>query len=145
MAEVVLGVVASGFAVASLALQLVNAIQTLQAFCHSCGESNSNVERIKDHLTTLQAISATVAEACEEDPQIKCAESVINSLSACKARTEKLNDLMRSIGGNIHSGPWVKRWRTVRKVLREKTMQKIENQLRGDVIMLLLSLQPFFQ
>lgn len=144
MAEA-LGVVSSGFAVVSLALQLVDAVQKLQTFWQSFEDGGSNVERIKDHLVTLHAIGAAVAETCQQEPQIGCTESVLKSLLACKARTDKLMHLTRNIGQEKPRGRWNKRWTNLRATLRDKTIRKIENQLNGDVMMLLLALQPFFQ
>ena len=64
MAEV-LGVVSSGFAVASMALQLVTVSQYLYAFWQALEDVDSRVESIKKHLLTLHAIASDVAAICE--------------------------------------------------------------------------------
>jgi hypothetical protein len=144
MAET-LGVVSSSFAVVSLALQLLEAAQQLHIFWQSFEDSGSDVQRIKDHLATLQAVAATIAETCQQEPQIQYAESVISNLLACKARTDKLAHLIRNIVQDRRAGRWEKGWISLRATVKDKTIRKIETQLNGDVMMLLLALQPFFQ
>jgi hypothetical protein len=144
MAEAV-GVVSSGFAVASLAFQLVAVSQNLHTFWQSFEDAGSDVESIKKHLTTLHAISLDVAETCEREPHIQCGESVVKSLEACKKRTEKLTLMVKNVGYDRQSGRWGKTWTTLQATLKEKTILKIERQLGEDVMMLILALQPFFQ
>ena len=144
MAEV-LGVVSGGFAAASLALQLVTVSQNLHTFWQSFEDAGLAVESIKEHLHTLRAISLDVAETCEREPHIQCGESVIKSLQACKLRTEKLTLMVKSVGFERRSGRWGKTLAALRATVKEKTIQKIERQLREDVMMLILALQPFFQ
>lgn len=144
MAEV-LGVVSSGFAVASLALQLVTVSQNLHSLWQSLEDADSNVESIKKHLSTLHAISSDVAATCQHEPYIQCGEAVIKSLEACKARTEKLTLMMTSVGLDRHDSRWGKILAAFRATLREKTIRNIEYQLGEDVMMLILALQPFFQ
>jgi hypothetical protein len=140
-----LGVISSAFAVASLALQLLDTVQQLHTFWQSFEDPGSDVERIKDYLATLHAIAASIAEACQQEPHIQHAESVISSLLACKSRTGKLTHLMRDIGFNKRAGRWEKGWMSLRANLRDKTIRRIESDLYGDVMMLTLALQPFFQ
>lgn len=144
MAET-LGVLSGGFAVVSLALQLLDTAQKLHAFWHSFENAGTDVERIKNHLVTLHAIAASIAETCQQEPQIKCTELVLSSLLACKARTEKLNHLVKNIGSDGRAGRCDKGWTSLRATLKDKTIRKFENQLNGDVMMLLLALQPYFQ
>lgn len=144
MAET-LAVVSGGFAVVSLALQLIEAAQKLHTFWNSFEDAGSDIQRIKDHLTTLHAVATTIAETCQQQPQIKCNESVLSSLTACKASTERLSHLMRNIGKETRAGRWDRGWTKFRATLKDKTIQKIESQLNGDLMMLLLALQPFFQ
>ena len=144
MAEI-LGVVSGGFAVVSLALQLVDATQKLHTFWQSFEDAGSDVERIKDHLTTLHAVAATVAETCQQNPRVQCADSVTACLLACKSRIDKLSLLIQKMKSGKGVGRWEKGLSTLRATLKEKTIRKIEDQLSGDVAMLLLALQPFFQ
>jgi hypothetical protein len=144
MAEA-LSVVSGGFAVVSLALQLLDAAQQLHNFWQSIEESGSDVERIKNHLTTLQAVAATIAETCQQEPQIYYAEAVIRSLLTCKARIEKLTHLTRNIGADGREGRWSKSWTGLRTTIKDKTIRKFEVQLNGDLMVLILALQPFFQ
>lgn len=144
MAET-LAVVSGGFAVVSLALQLIEAAQRLHTFWNSYEDVGSDVQRIKDHLTTLHAVAATIAETCQQHPQIKCNESVQSSMLACKVSTERLSHLTRNIGNQTRPSRWERGLTKFRATLKDKTVQKIESQLNGDVMMLLLALQPFFQ
>ena len=89
MAEA-LSVIYRGFAVVSLALQLLDTAQKLREFWHSFEDAGSEVERIKEHLVTLHAVAATVAEIGKQETQIKCTEVVLSSLLAWRTRTERL-------------------------------------------------------
>jgi hypothetical protein len=144
MAEA-LGVVSGGFAVVSLALQLLDAAQQLHTFWQSFEESHSDVERIKNHLSTLHAVAATIAEICQQEPQIHYADSIISSLFACKETTEKMTHLVRDLGADRRVGRWGKGWTSFRAAIKDKTIRKIETQLNGDVLLLNAALQPFFQ
>lgn len=145
MAEV-LGVVSSGFAVASLALQLVAVSQKLHTFWQSFEDADSRVENIKKHLVTLHAVSSHIAETCEREPHIRCGEWVVKSLEICKSRTEKLTRMVENVASDRRStSRWTKTWVTVRAILKEKPIEKIERQLETDIKILMLTLQPFFQ
>jgi hypothetical protein len=145
MAAEALGVVSGGFAVVSLALQLLDTAQQFHTFWQSFGESGSNVRRIKDHVATLHTITAIIAETCQQNAQLQNAESVINSLFGCKARIDKLAHLTGNIQADRRAGRWEKGWISLRATLKDKTITKIEAELNWDVIMLILALQPFFQ
>jgi hypothetical protein len=143
MGEVVLGVVASGFAVAALSLQLVEVAQSLHTFWDSCGQTNAKVDRIKSHLTLLQAVSCSIIQVCEEKPNIEYGNAVIESLEICKKETEKLCGLV-SINSKGKNGG-LRKWSRLKITLKDKTIDKIESQLSGDIMLLILALQPFYQ
>jgi hypothetical protein len=143
MGEVVLAIVASGFAVASLSLQLVEIAQSLHTFWDSCGQTNAKVDRIKGHLALLQAISASIIQTCKEEPNIEYGNAVIESLAICKKETEKLCGLVSTNSKSRNGG--LKKWSRVKITLKDKTIDKIESQLSGDIMMLILALQPFYQ
>ena len=145
MAEVALGVVSSGFAVASLALQLVETSQNLHAFWQSFESTYSDVEWIKYHLSVLQAISAAVADICKQQSHIPCEVEVARSIQACKARIEKLTLLLPTPGEDKDVKRPKKYWSIFKATLKMKTVKYVESQLRWDVEMLLLALLPFFQ
>lgn len=144
MAEA-LGVISGGFAVVSLALQLFDAAQQLHTFWQSFKESHSDVERIKNHLSTIHAVAATIAEIYQQEPQIHYDESIISSLRACKETTEKMTHLVRDLGADRRVGRWGKGWTSLRATIKDKTIRKFENQLNGDVLFLNAALAPFFQ
>jgi hypothetical protein len=138
MADVTLGVAASGFAVASLAIQLIEVVQGMHTFWHSIKNSASEVEYIRDHLAILRSVLSAILENCEGQPQVSCGEAVVKSLEVCKSRMGKLVKLMPQRDADKH-------WSALRVTVRRKTIQDIESHLRGDVMLLLLTLQPFFQ
>ncbi|KAG4434123.1 hypothetical protein IFR05_010403 [Cadophora sp. M221] len=144
MAEVVFGVVSSGFAVASLAIQLLEVSQKLHTFFDSLGDSSANVERIKDHLQLMQIIPASINDICNEHPNLKCGDAVVKSIALCTKSVCKLHDLTNGLELPKSHGGFHTRWLRVKSTLGERTLQKFEEQLRGDVMMLLLALQPFF-
>jgi hypothetical protein len=141
MAEA-LSVIYRGFAVVPLALQLLDTAQKLHEFWHSFEDAGSDVERIKDHLVTLHAVAATVAEICQQETQIKCTEVVLSSLLAWGTRTKRSTHLMKNIGRDRQAGQWDKGWTSLRSTLKGKTIYKIGRQSSEDVLMLLLELQP---
>ncbi|TVY87209.1 hypothetical protein LAWI1_G008024 [Lachnellula willkommii] len=92
----------------------------------------------------MQTISASIIDIANQEPSIDCGEGVTKSLEICKTRTENLE---KQINSGILDG--VQRqskrgWRSFKATLKDKTIQRIESQLRGDVMMLLVTLQPFF-
>jgi hypothetical protein len=145
MGEVVLGVVSSGFAVASLAIQLVEVSQKIYDFWDSFTEADSNVERIKDNLLLMQIISSSILDICKNQPWLSCGDAVLKSLQCCKARVKKLEDLTQSKDLGVESNFIKRNWSSLKLVFKDKTIEKIQSQLESDVMMLLLTLQPFFQ
>jgi hypothetical protein len=148
MAEV-LGVVAGGFGVASLALQLVQAAQSLQAFWQSFESANAKAKRIQDHLAILIAISSSLVDICKQQPHVTCGDAVIKALAACKERMDKLTDIAERITMVKITPKPIKRWSslksTLKATLEDKTIQNVEDEVSRDVMMLLVALQPFFQ
>ncbi|RFU33075.1 hypothetical protein B7463_g3303, partial [Scytalidium lignicola] len=144
MGEVVLGVVSSGFAVASLAIQLVEASQKLYGLWDSFIEADSSIERIKDHLLVMQIISGSIIGICEDQPRLACGDAVLKSLQCCKARILKLEEVSHCKALGVEPNFMKKNWVNLKLALKDKTIEKIESQLGSNVMMLLLSLQPFF-
>lgn len=144
MADVTLGLVASGFAVGQLALQLLEVAQKAHHFWSSLEGSDTRITSIKDHLLLIQIVSTNIVDICKEEPGVKCGEAVVKSLRACKKRTDCMLNQISSCNNQAH-GIVARNWSRFKQTLKEKTIQGIENQLRGDVMMLLLALQPFFQ
>jgi hypothetical protein len=145
MAEVALGVVASGFAVASLAIQLIESAQKMHTFWQTIEHATSEVEHIKDHLTTLRSISGTILEICEKQPQISCGSAVVKSLEVCKSKMDRLTIVVQDMTLSKDANTSKRHWSTFRATVKKKTIQNIESHLKGDVMLLLLTLQPFFQ
>lgn len=145
MAEVVLGAVANGFAVASLAIQLVEAAQKLHSFWQAFDHANSDVECINEHLATLEIIAAAIVVTCQQAPHIPCGQAVINSLLNCRTRAESLSNLVGGLKLDDNANRPRRFWLAFKTTLKRGAIQDIEIQLRGDVMMLLLAVQPFFQ
>jgi hypothetical protein len=145
MAEVALGVVSSGFAVASLAIQLMEVAQKMHTFWQSIEHATSDIQHIKDHLTILRSISSTILEICKKQPQITCGDAVVKSLEVCKNRMDRLADLVQDLNERKNINLSKGYWSAFKATLKRKTVQEIEAHLRGDVMLLLLTLQPFFQ
>ncbi|TVY28427.1 hypothetical protein LHYA1_G002859 [Lachnellula hyalina] len=144
MADAILGIVAGGIGIASLAIQLVEVAQKLHSFWDTLETANSNIERIKDHLLLMQTISNSIVDIANQEPNINCEESVTRSLDICKIRTRNLE---KQINSGVLNGAGRKSKRglsSFKTALKDKTIQNIESQLRGNVMMLLVSLQLFF-
>ena len=144
MAEVTIGVVASGFAVASLAIQLIESAQKMHNFWQTMEHATSEVERIKDHLTVLRSILGTILEICEKQPQISCGEAVLKSLEVCKSRMDRLANIVQDMALIKDANASKRHWSTFKATVKKKTIQDIESCLKGDVMLLILALQPFF-
>lgn len=145
MAEAALGVISGGFAVASLAIQLIEVAQKLHCFWETLEATDSIIERIKDHLLLMQIVSANIVDISNEESNITCGDGVVKSLDICKTRTERLQKQVQRLASDGGKSQPRRGWATLKTALKDKTIQKIEDQLRGDVAMLLLALQPFFQ
>jgi hypothetical protein len=144
MAEII-GVISSGFAVASLAIQLVDLAQSLHNFWKTVKSSNADIDRIKSHLEILEVVFTCVAGICNEQPDLDCGEEVLRSLALCKTRLETLCNEVRHHKLPMDVTSFRKRCRTLKLTLKEKSIKDVEAQLRGDVMVLMLSLMPFFQ
>lgn len=145
MAEAIFGVVASGFAVASLALELTEVAQKFHTFLTTCGQTGSRILRITENLALFQTIATDIIAICEENDHIDCGDAVLRSLRTCKKDTEDLHDLVAShTFDKFRTGFRRRKLAVLKIVLKDKTIEKIEAQLNGDVKMLLLALQPFY-
>jgi hypothetical protein len=115
----------------------------LHTFWDSYGKTNSKIDRIKSHLALLRELSCSIAQVCNEEPDIQYGSAVIESLEICKKETEKLCDLVSTKSKSTHLAS--KKWSNLKITLKDKTIDKIESQLSGDITLLILALQPFYQ
>jgi len=145
MAEAILGAVTGGFAVASLAIQLVEVAQKVYDLWDTFEATDSRINRIKEHLMLIQIISHSIIDICNQEPTISCGHEVLRSLRACQERTERLGEYVKKYNHNQDRNGPKRGWTTLKTTMKDKAIQKTESQLHGDVMMLLLMLQPFFQ
>ncbi|KAF4633854.1 hypothetical protein G7Y89_g4265 [Cudoniella acicularis] len=139
-----LSIASGAIAVVSLAIQLVGVTQNCVAFWQSLRTIDDKAKRLQDHLSLIFTIANGIIEVYQEQPNIQCGEAVVKALQSCKERTESLEDLLR-IRGPLQGGGVVRRrWSSFKTLLKDKAIVEIESQLRGDVTMLLLALQPFY-
>lgn len=144
MADATLGVVASAFAVASLAIQLVQAAQDMHSFWHSTGNSSKEVKRIKEHLNLLCSLCLTVRNICETQPDITCGLLVMSSLVRCRGVMDNLTIHIQDLTQREDRGAVIRGWILLKTTIRRKTIQDIESELQKEMTLLIATLQPFF-
>ena len=138
MAEI-LGVVASGIAVGSLAAQILGSVSQILDFCSSINDAPDDIRDLLKELEIL-AEFVTIIEAC--DSQGDRSATTFKALQYCQDASGSLAAVVNSIKLGFAVNNKTKRsWAAVRAVMKEKNLKKCLDRLERAKAMLFYAQQ----
>jgi len=146
MAEVV-GLLASGISIGSLAAQIGSSILKLKCYCDEIQEAPEVVRDLLENIEDLYSILADI-----EDDQIRNPVSALlldgrsrnRCLTHCQKAAFRLEELVNDIRVDIDSSKQLrKRWAASKVVLRKEKLDRYRDKLERTVRLLALSEQCY--
>lgn len=142
-----LSAAASGFAVASLAVQLVGSVREIRRFLQSISDAPEELRRLIDLLEQLELILGHVGVLVRRQRgNSRCAEngilsSVSRAINTCQSRLTMLEGVVQSTKqASAASNRAAKVLGSFNLARKRRDIQGIENQLRDAVNLLNLTL-----
>jgi hypothetical protein len=123
------GVIASGFSVASLAMQILENINKVINFCESIREAPTDIQRILLELQLLSNIVSSIQLVFEKRSLPEISEAMIKkSLDLVRHDISKLSDLSLDLERKLNSEKRITRtWARVQTVLSEKKITVLKD------------------
>jgi hypothetical protein len=130
MAEL-LGVVASGMSVASLAIQIVENLNKVIRFCESIKEAPTDIQRILLELQILSNIMSAIQLVHDKHSLPEIGEATTRKcLGLVKHDISKLSDLSSDLERKLNSDKRITRtWARVQTMLSEKRIALLRGHL----------------
>jgi len=146
MAEV-LGVLASGISVGTLAAQIVNSVTKLKSYWDEIKEAPEDIKLLIEEIEDLQLLLTEMEEDQRGNPMssmILDSSSASKCLSLCKRGADTLKLLVEDLGADIEAPARLKRkWASAKVVLKKDKIEKYKSRLGSAIRLLSLSHQYY--
>ena len=146
MAEVV-GVVASGIGIGTLAAQIAGNIIKLKSYWDQVKDAP---EDIRDLVEELEVLNHTLVHIQDDQHQylksnyIAHSTSLLASLQHCKQAATRLKELVDNLSEDIeHKGSVKRKWASIKVALKKEKVDKYRAKLERTIMLLLLSRQEY--
>lgn len=134
-----LSTAASGFAVVSITIQLVDGIKKLHDFWNSITEAP---EDIKDNLLELKVLSSVLTQIAHDKQRHEPDPTFADVLRDCCAKVSRLATLLGEIApGFASTSSHIRRWTAMKAVLKQEKLKKFQDGLERLKNTLSLALQ----
>jgi len=142
MAEL-LGVVASGISVASLAIQVVDSVLKLRECWDAIKNAPEDIRYLIDEIETLSLILSDVGNnETQGDLPLIGQESAKRSLELCQKGSDILHEVVKGLDDQIGKG---KKIGGFKAILKKGTIERLRDRLRSAQFMLMLSNQAYYE
>lgn len=142
MAEV-LGIVAGGLGIVSVAIQVADSIKKLRDFCDLIKEAPADVRLTLDELEALsdvlQDIEHSIRDSSKQSNGFQAA--VLRSLRLCQSVSDSLKFLAQEIQNDLANK---KRWASLKAALKNDKIVKLRRRLEGMKTTLMLANQCYY-
>lgn len=146
MAEV-LGIVASGISVGTLAAQIVNSVTKLKSYWNEIKEAPEDIKLLMEEIEDLQLLLTEMEQDRSRNPMsgtILEPSSASKCLSLCKRGAATLKQLADDLGADIDASSRLKRkWTSAKVVLKKDKIVKYQSRLGSAIRLLSLSHQCY--
>jgi hypothetical protein len=140
MAEM-LGVVAGGMGIASLAIQIGDGVTKLRDFCNAVKEAPEEVKYLVEEIETLSIVLSEIGASGNEEEMAQIgAASLKKCLDLCRRGAEVLCTVVRQAEQEIAK---TKRIGSVKMVLKKGLLDMLRDRLKTVQFMLMLSNQTY--
>jgi hypothetical protein len=142
MAEV-LGVVASGISIASIAIQIGDSAFKLKEFWDTVKEAPEEIKYLIDEIETLSLILSDIGNSEQQgDLTLVGRESAKKSLEFCQKGSAILEGVVKELDEKIAKG---KRIGGIKAALKKNVTERLRDRLRSAQFMLMLSNQTYYE
>ena len=147
MAEI-LGIVASGVSIGSIAIQIVGSVQQILDFWSSIKDAPSDIQ---DLLEELQILANLLLEfdnnpnASKQAAAAKATEYCKNAATSIDSVVKDLADGFKDLADGFAMSKARRRWTAVKAVLKEKKLTRSLQRLERAKLMLSLAQQCYTQ
>ena len=143
MAEV-LGIVASGVSIVSLAAEVARSVRTIKDLWADIKDADKSIKTLIEELETISTVLMDIAEESKDqelETPLRNSNSLARSLNLCHAGARQLRDIVDDIQKNLASKG--RKWARVRLFLQKDKVTKFRAQLESAKSSLVLSHQCF--
>lgn len=144
MAEV-LGIIASGVSIASIAIQIVGSVQQILDFWSSIRDAPTDIQ---DLLEEVQLLASLLLELDDNDNDYSGSSrqpAATKAAQYCKNAANSIDAVIKDLAEGFAMSKGRRRWTAVKAVLKEKKMTKSLQRLERAKMMLSLAQQCYTQ
>jgi hypothetical protein len=139
--------VASGFAVVSLAIQLIQSINTVKTFIRDVKGAPKELARLLELLNRLSALLDDVRGVMERQTSLRqCPlppQTIFDCLKSCEASLKLLEDIIETYKGRQGSASGFARLKDdIKFGFKSKDISDFEARIQGDINYLTAALSP---
>jgi len=147
MAEVVVGVIASGISIGTLAAQITSSIIKLKSYWDQVQDAPEDMRDLMGELENLNQLLIEIEEDQRQNPMsnlILDPSSSSRCLQHCKQGATRLKELTDSLSEDLEGKSKIKRkWASVKLVLKKDKIDRYRMKLQRVISVLKLSHQIY--
>ena len=145
MAEVI-GVVASGISIGSLAIQIVSSIQQLLDFWSTVKDAPENVQALLQEINILGNLLSEIDGNEGEEHSSVIRQAITKATEYCQLALDKIDTVLRDLASGLYSTRGrIKHWTAVKTALKDKRLEKSLVRLERAKSLLNLAYQCYTQ
>ncbi len=143
MAEVIVGLIASGISISTLAAQMTSSIIKIKGFCDQLKTATEDTQDIVGQLEMIHSLLADIEDDQRQNPLsslIWNSDSASRCLQYCRQAAEQLKELTETLSVDLEAKTKVSRkWASVKVVLKKEKIDRYKAHLAWTVNLLSLS------
>ena len=136
MAEVI-GLVASGISIGTLAVQISHSLQTLHAFCTAVRNAPRDIKDTLAEIDVLNQILLDLKDEMSKTNSLGLAEGAAGRcLHYCQTAADELSLLVTKLDMGISNGGSYRLWASMKRVFNREVFKEVQNRLERAKTML---------
>ena len=136
----ILGVVASGLSIGSVAAQIFTCVQNIKHLWSAIKDAPEDVQILFEELDLLARLLCNAVDVESASPDRRGA--TIEAVCYCEKARVRIETVIKDLsGGFIATEGWIKHWTAMKTVMQEKRLKKCFARLERAKSMLNLALQ----
>ena len=147
MAEVVVGVVASGISIASLIAQVANSVTKLKSYWDELKEAPEDIRLLIEEIEDLYLLLYDIEDDQRQNPmssKLLDSASASRYLEHCKRGADNLKKLTEDLGDDMNAPDRFRRkWASAKVVFKKDKIEKYKARLERAIRLLSLSHQCY--
>ena len=144
MAEV-LGIIASGVSIASIATQIVGSVQQILDFWSSIRDAPTDIQDLLEEVQLLANLLLELDDNDNDHSGSSRQPTATKAAQYCKNAANSIDAVIKDLADGFAMSKGRRRWTAVKAVLKEKKMAKSLQRLERAKMMLSLAQQCYTQ